>query len=149
MIVWRVSNHESLDGSRAPGRWNLRGSKTLYTSSNPSLCAWEVFAHQVGAISWPKDYLLLKIEVQNTHIIRISTKDLPSGWNTLTYKNNVRRYGSSLFSKNDLLGFWIPSIVVPEDFNLVLNPLFPNYSDLVTLVDTYPFNYDNRFKKLF
>ena len=149
MIVWRVSKHQSLEGSTVPGRWNLKGSPALYTSNSPSLCAWEVFAHQVGAISWPENLLLLKIEVKEKNIIRIAANDLPSEWNTLSYKTSVRKYGTSLFSKNDVLGFWIPSVVVPEDSNLVLNPMFPNYPDLVTLMDTYPFNYDKRFQEFF
>lgn len=149
MIVWRVSKHQSLAESTVPGRWNLKGSPALYTSNSPSLCAWEVFAHQVDAVSWPEDLLLLKIQVKEKKIIRVATSDLPPEWNVLSYKNSVRKYGTSIFSKNDILGFWIPSVVVPEDFNIVLNPMFPNYPDLVTLVDTYPFNYDKRFQKIF
>jgi len=149
MIVWRVSKHQSLAGSTAPGRWNLRGSRVLYTSNSPSLCAWEVFAHQVGTDSWPEDLLLLKIGVKEKNIISVNPQDLPQGWNTLSYKNNARRFGTSLFSKNDIPGFWIPSVVIREDYNLVLNPLFPNYSDLVTLEKAYPFDYDDRFRKFF
>ena len=149
MIVWRVSRHRSLEGSAVPGRWNLKGSRVLYTSANPSLCGWEVFAHQISSTTWPGGYLLLKIKVQDTNILRVAAKDLPAGWNSLAYKNRVRKFGTALFAKNDILGFWIPSVVIPEDYNLVLNPMFANFSDLVTLTDTFPFNYDQRFKLFF
>ena len=149
MIGWRVSRHQSLGGSSTPGRWNLKGSRVLYTSNNPSLCSWEVFAHQVSKYTWPEDYMLLKINVEDRNIIRIPAKDLPTGWNSLAYRTTVRKFGSFLLAKNDILGFWVPSVVIAEDFNLVLNPLFPNYSSFVTLVDTFPFNYDDRFRRFF
>jgi RES domain-containing protein len=149
MIVWRLSKHNSLEGSDVPGRWNLRKTKVLYTANSPSLCAWEVFAHQIDGDSWPTDLLLLKIEVSEKDILTISPRDLPVGWNTLAYKNSVRRFGSEILTRDKPLGFWVPSVVVPEELNLILNPQYPNYHSLVKLVDTFPFEYDGRFKKFF
>jgi len=149
MIVWRLSRHRSLEGSDVPGRWNLRKTRVLYTANSPSLCAWEVFAHQIEGDSWPIDYLLLKIEVQETDILTISPRDLPAGWNTLAYKNSVRKYGSDIITRDNPLGFWAPSVVIPEERNLILNPQFPNYHSLVKLKETIPFEYDKRFKKFF
>ncbi|MCG8307669.1 MAG: RES family NAD+ phosphorylase [Cytophagales bacterium] len=142
-----MSRHNSLEGSDTPGRWNLRKTKVLYTASNPSLCAWEVFAHQIDGDSWPTDYFLLKIEVQGTDILTISARDLPAEWNTLAYKNSVRKFGSDIMARDKPLGFWVPSVVIPEEHNLILNPQFPNYHSLVKLKETIPFEYDERFKK--
>ena len=151
MIVWRVSFRESLDGSDVAGRWNEKGIRVLYTSANPSLCSWEYFAHQVSGREWPIGLKLLKIEIPDQHssIIKISHNKLPLGWNQLTHTKRVRETARlQLISKN-LLGMWIPSVIIPEDFNLILNPNYPDYTALVKRNEIIPFEYDERFKFIF
>lgn len=151
MIVWRVSRHISIEGSTTPGRWNEKGIKVLYTSANPSLCSWEYFAHKVGPKEWPTDLQLLSLEVPDEFddIQKVPTNKLPDGWNSLPYKRNVQKTAKHFIIDKNLLGTWVPSVVIPEDFNLILNPNYQNYSKLVKQKKIFPFDYDSRFKPFF
>ena len=151
MIVWRVSFRESLNGSDVAGRWNEKGITVLYTSANPSLCSWEYFAHQVSGNEWPMDLKLLKIEIPDNHnaIIKIPLNKLPIGWNRLTYQKNVRETARLRLISQNLLGIWVPSVIIPEDLNLILNPSYPDYKGLIKRKEIIPFEYDERFKFIF
>ncbi len=151
MIVWRIARHNSIDGSTAAGRWNERGVKVLYTSSNPSLCSWEYFAHQVGADRWPTDLSLISIEIPDDPdiVVKTAITKLPSGWNKLPYKMAVRKTAKELLIDKNLLGIKLPSVIIPEDWNFVLNPNYPNYTNLVKKIEVIPFDYDARFKAFF
>jgi len=151
MIVWRVSFRENIKGSDIAARWNEKGIKVLYTSSNPSLCSWEYFAHQVSQTEWPIGLKLLKIKIPDGHrdIIRLPNSRLPQGWNQLTYLKQVQATSRIELLNKNRLGIWLPSVIIPEDFNLILNPNYPGYSSIVRHKETVPFNYDDRFRFIF
>ena len=151
MIVWRVSFRTDLLGSEVPGRWNEKGIRVLYTSANPSLCAWEVFAHQISRNEWPVGLNLLKISLPDQHadIIQLPAKDLPIGWNSLPYRREAQAMARTHLLSQNKLGIWVPSAVIAEDFNLILNPNYPDYETLVKREAIFPFQYDDRFGGIF
>lgn len=151
MNVWRVSFRSGIDGSDNPGRWNEKGIKVLYTSANPSLCAWEYFAHQVSRDSWPTGLKLMQITIPEQHedIIKLPVNALPAGWNRLRYQHHVQQVARTELINPQRLGIWLPSVVIPEDFNLILNPYHVSYAELVKRITIVPFNYDNRFRFIF
>jgi len=48
VILWRVSNHISLDGAgglSAPGRWHTAGQRIVYCAPNPATALLEALVH--------------------------------------------------------------------------------------------------------
>ncbi|KOF02926.1 hypothetical protein OB69_08775 [Roseivirga seohaensis subsp. aquiponti] len=151
MNVWRVSYISSLGGSDVPGRWNEKGIKVLYTSANPSLCSWEYFAHKVGEKDWPINLKLLELSIPNEHpdIVKLPINKLTEGWNGLAYKRNVQKTARQELLHKNRLGIWVPSVVIPEDYNLILNPNYAGFESLIKRKSIFPFEYDQRFKVIF
>ena len=59
----------------------------------------------------------------------------------------AQRSGQGLLSVADVLGFWVPSAVVPTEPNLVLNPRCEHFAQLVSVRETYVLPVDRRLAR--
>jgi len=66
MILWRISNHATLDGQGglyASGRWQPEGRSVVYLAENPAGALVEVLVRlELDLGHLPKSYRLLKAE---------------------------------------------------------------------------------------
>lgn len=147
MIVYRItnsiySNDITGTGARLTGsRWNSKGIPMLYTTEHISLAVLEMLVH-----THFKDYSieldLLTIQIPTTSATsEISVKKLKSGW--------VKDYGYTRFigdefikNKQNLL-LKVPSAVINEEFNCLLNPLHTDFKK-IKIINTRSFNTDER-----
>lgn len=111
------------------GRWNERGTPALYTATSVSLALLEVLVHVGDYADLPKEYTVTKIEVLRE--IETTIPDLP------ITKEASQKIGQKLLQDPTCLGFWVPSVVVPSERNLVLNPSCAEYRDLVNVKETF------------
>jgi RES domain-containing protein len=114
-------------GLYVAGRWNHKGTKAIYCSQSISLCTLEWLSHNGLSVSGFK-YHKFSIDVPDELIIRYNMSDLPQGWNTSPSPNVNRNFAEKYFySPNDYLAMSIPSVMVPEELNLVINPLHASF----------------------
>ena len=122
----------------APGRWNERGYPIVYCADHPSTALLEVMVH-FRSIGLPKTYQLLKIEVPEPAIIEV--KNLNENW-----KINVPETQSiwtAFTLKNDGAVLRVPSVVMPQAFNYLINPIHPDAS-AITISETWRYPFDSR-----
>ncbi len=149
MFVYRISKKEynALDGTGGlygPGRWHQKGNLVVYTSEHASLSAWEKLVHVAGFSSLPTDLILLKIELpENILIQTVPDRILVKGWNNYPYSNETMNYGSLFLQKKEHLALRVPTALIPDEFNLILNPLHPNIHDC-KIIKSIPFTFDKR-----
>ena len=125
MLLWRISNHLSLAGDgalRTPGRWHTRGRRVVYCAQSPAAALLEILVHfEIDIQDLPVRYRLLKIEVpDDVHVERVSPERLPAGWPEQT--EVTRALGDDWLAKGSAALFSVPSAIVPETFNVLLNP---------------------------
>ena len=125
MFLWRISNHLSLAGDgalRTPGRWHSRGRRVVYCAQNPAAALLEILVHfEIDIQDLPVRYRLLKIEVpEDVQVERLSVEDLPKDWPERT--EATRALGDAWLSKGSTALLSMPSAIVPETFNVLLNP---------------------------
>ena len=125
MIVWRISNHVSLDGGgglRASSRWHTRGRRIVYFAPNPATALLEILVHaEVDLEDLPVRYRYLKIDVPDgTSKERLEADNLPRDWREAV--DLSRQVGDEWLRSSRSATLEIPSVVVPETFNLLLNP---------------------------
>ncbi len=108
------------DGARLTGgRWNPRGMPVVYSGSSIALVALEYFVHLSG--DEPADLVLLEIEVPEGASVRsVLPKDLPDRWQDDLAVTQGR--GREWLQSSGSLLLWVPSAVVPEERNALLNP---------------------------
>lgn len=129
MIVWRISNHAALDGGgglRAAGRWHSRGRPIVYGADSPAAALLEILVHlETDLEDLPVRYRLLKIELpDDVTAERLGPVSLPEGWTddvALT-----RHLGDAWLQSRRTARLDVPSAIVPETWNVLLNPAHPD-----------------------
>ena len=152
MIVYRITKkeHSALDGMGGlygPGRWHTKGNLVIYTSEHASLAAWEKIVHVTSFENLPKNLLLVKIELPDgIEIQSVPQKVLVKGWASFPFALETIDYGTSFLQKKEHLALKVPSVIIPDEFNIILNPLHPDIRDC-KVVSTIPFVFDQRVSK--
>lgn len=118
-------------GLYVAGRWNHKGRKVIYCSNSISLCTLEWLAHNGLSVSG-YSYYKFEISIPDALIKSFTTKDMPSDWNKTPSLNNTRDFSEAhLFNQTKYLAISVPSVMVPEESNLVINPLHKDIDEII------------------
>ncbi|KAF0235838.1 MAG: RES domain-containing [Prolixibacteraceae bacterium] len=152
MIVYRITKkeHSALDGMGGlygPGRWHKKGFPVIYTSEHASLAAWEKIVHVASFENLQNNLLLVKIEIpEGIEIQTIPQNVLVKGWDSFPFSNETVNYGTSFLLKKEYLALKVPSVIIPDEFNIILNPLHPEIQGC-KVISAIPFLFDKRVSK--
>lgn len=129
MILWRVSNHATLDGSgglRAPGRWHSVGQRIVYCAPSPATALLEVLVHaSIDLENIPVNFQYLEVEVpEATSIDEVDTHALSRNWPTDPAE--TRRFGDAWLQSGRTPLLRVPSVIVPATWNVLINPRHPD-----------------------
>ena len=126
------------------GRWNNAGLFAVYTSSSRSLALLETLAHTPAKMLQVKTYILLTLSVPDTIQPEETNKDkLIAGWDAPDTGPLTRRIGDRFLQSKSSLLLSVPSVLMPEENNCLLNPLHPDMKK-VKLVHKRKINFDTR-----
>lgn len=115
----------------------------VYAASHLSLSALEYLVH-IDVEDTPSDLIALAIEVpDNAGEVVLSAGDLPDGWREMPPPPACAQLGDQWIAKNRALLLRVPSVIVPEETNVLLNPAHPRAGE-VRVERTRPFAYDPR-----
>lgn len=151
MQVYRIAKQKyikdltGIGAKTVGGRWNPKGVAVLYTSTTAALSALEVLAH-LPAAYFPDDMAIASIEVPDTLITEIDPSKLPDNWNKIPVPVEVQNFGMQWIIEEKYLGLMVPSIIIPKEKNLLINPLHPKFNK-VKLLSVEPFSFDTRLLK--
>jgi RES domain-containing protein len=123
MILWRISNYATLDGIGAklnPGRWNSLGNAVVYCADHPASALLEMLVH-IDISLLPDSFQLLKISAPDD--VMLTTDTLASGWTT--NESITKAIGDEWLKSRSSLLLKIPSAILPDVFNVLINPLHP------------------------
>ena len=150
MFLWRISNHSTLDGRgglHAAARWHSQGHAIVYLAASPAGALVEVLVHlELDPQRLPASYGMLKAEAPDEAQPRRSTAaSLPNNWRDDLML--TRRKGDEWLIADESALLEVPSAILPETFNLLLNPRHPD-AERITILWHQPFPYDRRFFKV-
>ncbi len=138
-IAWRIVPLEfseppfdPFDGEGARlygGRWNSVGNSIVYTSATRSLAILEKLVHAEGKLASLLDCAAFPVIIPNECIRTFPRASLATDWN-LPGSSNARQFGDAWVRKNESPVLKVPSAVVTEEENYLLNPLHPDFSRL-------------------
>jgi RES domain-containing protein len=113
------------NGSRLfGGRWNSEGNYALYTAASRSLALLETLAHVPVKLLNNKIYILVTVSVPDGATIEtIEMKDLPLNWDALDIQQVTQKIGDKFLMEQKKLLLRVPSVLMPEEYNCILNPL--------------------------
>ena len=133
MFLWRIAavtadfDANDLDGQGAEkngGRWNEKGTPLVYTSIAASTAMLEVIAH-INAPAMNR--YLIRIEVpDDLWHGRIQMLKPPLGWDAVPDSIVSRKVGQQFVANAQHPLLVVPSVIVPEDHNVLINPRHPD-----------------------
>jgi len=146
VIVWRFSQHTTLDGRGgllASARWHTRGREILYCAPNSATALLEVLVH--GAVRDPQafgNFLFVKIELpDDVPMQQVDEGELPPEW--ILRRDLTRARGDRWLREGAGAVLRVPSVLVPETYNLLINPQHAAAAR-ITMLRAFPYPLDSR-----
>lgn len=150
MIVYRIgstryANDLTGEGARLHGgRWNHKLTPCVYTSESRSLAVLE-YTVNVNVYDIPRALSMTTLEINATTILELTTAQLPGDWQASPAPASTKDFGTQLLKQAKYPVIKIPSAVIPDEFNYLLNPLHRE-SQYFSIIDIRDFIYDVRIK---
>ena len=124
------------------GRWSSAGTRLCYAATHRSLAILEYRAHIELALM-PDDLVIATLEIPDD-IAVTPTPALPEDWKEYPAPASLRKIGDRFIAEARGAIMLIPSVLVPQENNVMLNPLHPDSARMVRQRRLVPFIYDPR-----
>lgn len=138
-LVRRERASEVLSGEGARlygGRWNPPGAPVVYASESRALAVLEMFVH-LALEARAMHFSLCTIELPRR--VRLTRHDRERPPQALDESQAI---GERWLNRSGTLAFVVPSVIVPQEANYVLNVRHPRFASLVARPE--PFSFDER-----
>ncbi len=150
MLVYRITNKKyssDLSGIGAAiygGRWNKKGTPVLYTSESKAVALLETIVHLPPMILPKLD--LVSIEIPDNSLLHISSEELPENWKSYPAPSILSEIGEQWIKNNQKLALKVPSSIMPDSYNIILNCQHKDYNK-IKILDKTDFKLDPRLLK--
>lgn len=137
MIAWRIAadtpryTADQLTGVGAAavsGRWNERGVAMVYAAQSRALACLETLVHLDGT-ELPFNRYLVRIDIPDAiwaAAPRHTPDSLPVGWDAEPTGMVSIAIGTAWARQAETCLLRIPSVIVPEEENILINPAHPD-----------------------
>jgi len=154
--LWRIGTDtpdhtaDDLTGTGARisgGRWNRKGTALVYCSESRALACIESVVHLVAG-SLPLNRYLIELTVPRAvwqAAQTLNASSAPVGWDAQPEGKVSLDYGTQWVISGSSALLRVPSTIVPEEFNVLINPLHPQ-AGLITAVKLRRWLYDPRLR---
>lgn len=135
--VWRIATDtkdyeaDDLSGTGARitgGRWNDTGVAMVYSSTSRALACLETIVH-LNAGGLPLNRYLVEIEIPDRVWAAAQVKtagSLAVGWDAKPCGRVSIAFGSAWAAARSSALLLVPSVIVPEEVNVLMNPAHPD-----------------------
>lgn len=150
MLVYRIgrtkyANDLTGEGARLNGgRWNNKLTPCVYTSGSRSLAVLE-YTVNVDINDIPRALSITTIEIADTDILELTIANLPGDWRASPASGSTKDFGTDLLKQARYSVIKIPSVIIPAEYNYLLNPLHKKSSSF-KIKNVEDFIYDVRIK---
>jgi RES domain-containing protein len=137
VVVWRIATDtpdytaDDLSGKGAEvsgGRWNHAGTPMVYASTSRALACLESIVHLAGDKPLPLNRYLVELRIPADSWRDRASIDPAAyaGWDAEPVGMVSLDWGTQWAAANSTLLAEVPSVVVPEESNVLLNPRHPD-----------------------
>ena len=154
--VWRIATDtptylaDDLTGTGAKltgGRWNEKGMAMVYTSETRAMACLETIVH-LNAGALPLNRYLVSIDIPDQTWAKAQRETAGSvaiGWDAEPPGQISIDFGTNWLKVVTTAILVVPSAIVPEEYNVLINPLHPDSKGL-TATKLRKWTYDPRLK---
>jgi RES domain-containing protein len=134
--AWRITSEKyaetAFSGEGAKeygGRFNSPGTPVVYTSESISLATLELLA-KAGRRQRLSGRVVLPVTFGEHSVIAYDKSDLPDGFGERPYGPASQQVGDDWVQSEESLVLRVPSVVVPAEYNYLINPGHPEFEEL-------------------
>jgi RES domain-containing protein len=139
---WRAAAFSGEGAAEFSGRWNSAGVRAVYCGQSRSLCALEVLAHVENKTDLTHaKFVAIPVTVPDA-LVHVPER-WPQDWRKIPIPEATRRFGDRFLREGKLPAMQVPSVVVPGEFNFILNPAQAQFHRL-SIGPAEPFRFDLR-----
>ncbi len=130
------------------GRWNEKGVAVVYAAEGRSLACLETLVH-LAAGGLPFNRYLVEISIPDpvwAAARRETPASLPVGWDAEPASRASISFGTAWLQSGDSAVLVIPSVIVPEECCVLVNPAHPDSTN-ISAVKSRRWLYDPRLTR--
>lgn len=136
---------KELAASGAENRWNKENEYVIYTGCSRSLSTLELVVHRAAIkITIPNKLMVISIADEPELIKEVKGSDLPSNWRTEAAYSVLQELGSKWYQEKESLVLKVPSALIPQESNFVINTRHPLFFSKVLLAEQEDYIWDAR-----
>jgi RES domain-containing protein len=150
MLAYRITHKSFSKKLIAPGfagRWNGTGRKVIYCAESIALAFLENMIRRQG-VGFNQDFKTVILQIpEELKIQKVVPGDLPAGWRKFSDYSKCQPIGNEWFDEGIYPILKVPSAVLPESFNYVINAMHPDCRKIkiIRITDLIP---DERIEDL-
>lgn len=114
--------------AKAGGRWNSRGWRVIYASGSRALAALETLVHLNR--SAPYRWWLFPIAFDPAWVEILPPEQWPPDWRESPAGGSTQRLGDHWARNRSAPILQVPSVIIPEEPNYLINPAHPDFGRL-------------------
>lgn len=138
MECWRIVKTEfaatAFTGEGAalfPGRWNSAGTRIIYAGETRSLAVLEMLVHTRRGHQPALSLISIRFPKTPRSIVKnLPLERLPENWRDEPPWEATRAIGDAWVSDAHTAVLAVPSAVIPQERNLLLNPAHPDFAQI-------------------
>ena len=147
MIVYRLvhprHSQTAFSGEGAflvGGRWNAPGVRVVYVSASIALAVLEVLAYRKARRPLAPRHLY-RLVLDESQVMWLPPEQFPEDWMAYPHPKSTQAIGDAWVNREDTLALAVPSVLAPQEHNLVLNHAHPDFTHLqIEGPEVFPFN---------
>lgn len=149
METYRISSEKyafSLSSSGKANRWNKDGESVIYVGSSRSLSTLELVVHRKSIKPLiPYKVMSISLAEEDPYYEHVRLTSLPKKWREESAYSECQDLGSEWYHSKRSLFLKVPSAIIPQEFNYIINLSHPDYSDkTVSLIRSDDYFWDDR-----
>ena len=144
---WEATSFDGAGAAAEGGRWNSTGVRVVYASAHLSMAAQEKYVHLPKPVPAAMTFVKFRIDFGSVAVKRLDPASLPAGWRDSPPTIASQQIGNQWVLSGETAILAVPSALIPEEENYLLNPLHPDFRK-ITIHPSEPFFFDPRLAQL-
>ncbi len=150
-VVHRKYAHEPYSGKGglfAAGRWHRRGRLVAYASESLALATLEQLG-RANTLERLKQLVYVPAVLDASAVVALREHELPEGWDRRPPDAASQAYGEEWLTRATSVALRVPSVILPEGYNYVINPAHPDFEEAIQIGEAHPLQLDPRIAERF
>ncbi|RYE32594.1 MAG: RES domain-containing protein [Sphingobacteriaceae bacterium] len=148
MEIFRIAKEgfaQQLIASGSANRWNKNEQYVIYTGNSRALATLELVVHRNNLMPlFTYKIMVISIADEEELITSIQQKNLPENWRSIIAYSQLQQIGSDWYKSKQSLILKVPSAVISQEYNYLINTKHPDFLEKVNLVRTEKYFWDER-----